>query len=500
VKNNDAEHLVVLINNERFFNGNRLLPSQMVWQCTFEGCPSLPKIRRRSQYKNKLLCNTCSNRLKSQNPELVAKRGKAISQSINNARDKWSKIAKKNMSNQLIRDKISKSLKKYIQENKEAIQIRRETAIKNNQKSNFGTSKFGKEIWSKRSEKERKTLFFRSTKSNKTINREKHINLVSNRYPGFKVIEFSSIANVYECPKGHTFVMRGDNFLKRGNCTVCAPKSAIELNSFTWIKEYLPNAQRNRRVLYLDESKNGNKALEIDIYDESKKIGIEVHGLYYHSEEKVGNVHQLKAELAEKEGITLIQLFEDEIIHKLPIVKSIIKYKAGLVTHKIGARKCKVSLIDDPIIFLNENHLQGHCRSFLRAGLFYKKELISVLTIRKPRKSAPNVVEIARFCNKLDIVVVGGFSKLLNFTKEILIKMGYETLITYSDRRYGNGFLYKNNGFEFVKFTDPDMFWVHKGERFPRQISWGKTVEQMNKEGYYKILGAGHSLWKMKLI
>ena len=154
---NDAEYLVEIKNGKRYYKGKNLLPSVMVWKCTTPDCKTPPKPQRRGQYQNKLFCNACSNRLKSQNPQIVEKRNKAISKAIASLGDKWSNVAKKNMSSEVIREKISKGVKTYIENNKEtSIAVRRETAIKNNKKNGFGTSEFGKRIWENLKPEERK--------------------------------------------------------------------------------------------------------------------------------------------------------------------------------------------------------------------------------------------------------------------------------------------------------------------------------------------------------
>jgi hypothetical protein len=295
--------------------------------------------------------------------------------------------------------------------------------------------------------------------------------------------------------------MRGNNFIKRGVCPECAPKSKIQQNLYNWVQSLVPSFLMNKRVLYLDKTQNGNKALEIDIYEPNLKIGVEVHGLYYHTQGKVGNLHQKKAILADQNGIQLLQFFEDEINTNELLVKSMIRSKLHLIENKINARDCDIEIISnqESEIFLEKNHLQGHCRSFLRIGLKHKDELIALITFRMPRKGASQVAEIARFCIKADTNVMGGFAKLLKRGESILKNLGFVSLITYSDRRYSNGNVYKLNGFTFKHFTKPDWFWFKDGIRYPRQISWGKTKRQMIDDKYEIILGAGHVLWTKHL-
>ena len=100
-------------------------------------------------------------------------------------------------------------------------------------------------------------------------------------------------------------------------------------------------------------------------------------------------------------------------IHSLPV-----KSKLGIIERKIFARKCIIKNIThlEKEFFLQENHIQGNCQSSTNLGLFFKDELVSVMTfgIRKITSSIPTT-ELLRFCNKIDTVVVGGASKLFNF-------------------------------------------------------------------------------------
>jgi hypothetical protein len=501
---NNAEELVEIIDGKRYYQGKPLMPSQMIWRCTSPGCQTAPKPQRRGQYRDKLLCNTCSNREKSKNPAILEKRGKSISKAIKSLGSKWSDTAFINQSSPQTREKISKSMKEYVAQNADvALPIRRETAIKNNAVSGFGTSEFSKEVWSESSLAERQNRI-EKVKTGLTISgKREHLELLHDRFPSIKLLEFGSPDNTYECEKKHVFFMRGNNLLKRGNCPTCTPKSQLQEYWHEWFKTLCPDALSNKRIFFLDDTKNGNKALEADSWSPEKNLAIEIHGLYCHTVDYVGNKHFIKAEIADKQGITLLQFFEDELNENPDIVKSIIKSKLGMREHSLYGRNCVAQVINkkDSEAFLGINHLQGGCRSFLRVGLYHEGELVSMMSFRKLRKKGGNIsiAEIARYSSKINTSVVGGFSKLLKFSVPLLKKSGFTKIHTYSDRRYSHGEVYKANGFSFVHKTAPDMWWYKRGQRYPRQISWGKSVKQMTQEGYEKILGAGHTLWTMDL-
>lgn len=503
--NNDAENLVQIVDKERFFNGTKLKKSQMLWKCSVENCSTEPKIRLRSTYSKILYCNSCSNKLKCQDPDFLKKRGQRISESIKNLGNKWSETSKKNQSNLETKNKISNSVKNYISKNKEiSTQVRSKTAIKNNLNTGFGTSEFSKKIWDSQTDEDKSKRSNKISLKNKLNGEKVHRQLAADRFPEFKIIDYTGVINKYKCPEDHEFEMLGNNFIKRGNCPECSPKSSLEIEMYNWLSNYIPDLEKSKRVLYLTDEKNGNKALEIDIYSPNKKFGIEIHGLYYHrhieSDSKRDiNYHKFKTELAEKHGITLLQFFEDEILYKNEIVKSVILSKLGLNQNVVYAKKTTLKQLTkkEEVDFLNNNHLQGSCKSYISFGLFYNEDLICMVSFRKMKGT--NKIEIARFCNKLNTSVVGGFSKLMKFAKKELKSQGFQEIITYSDRRYSNGSLYGSNGFLFRHFTVPDMFWVKGYERFARQISWGMKDQEMYDRKYFKIYGAGHAMWSLDL-
>ena len=133
-------------------------------------------------------------------------------------------------------------------------------------------------------------------------------------------------------------------------------------------------------------------------------------------------------------------------------MKSRINGLLGL-NNRIFARKCIIKEIsnNDAATFLNENHIQGSCVSKYRYGLYFNDELISIMTFGKSRFS--DEFELLRFCNKLNINVVGGASRLfnhfLNNHDEIV------EVISYADRCWSKGNLYEKLGFIKDGITKP---------------------------------------------
>ena len=115
-------------------------------------------------------------------------------------------------------------------------------------------------------------------------------------------------------------------------------------------------------------------------------------------------------------GIQLFHICEDDWIYKQNIIKSMILNKLGKSSNKIYARKTEVKeVIDNKLVreFLDNNHIQGFVGSKIKLGLFYKDELVSLMTFSKRTFMKNEDYELVRFCNKLNTNVIGGASKLL---------------------------------------------------------------------------------------
>jgi len=241
-------------------------------------------------------------------------------------------------------------------------------------------------------------------------------------------------------------------------CPQCYPYfySKFEEEVLTFCKQYYPNLIENDRSIL-----NGR---ELDIYIPEINIAIECNGLYWHSElnGKDKEYHLNKTIECKEKGVNLIQIFEDEWYNKQDIVKSILLAKFGKIKNKIYARKCIVKEINkkESDDFLFENHLQGEING-KTIGLYYNDELVSVLTYGKPRFNKKYDIEILRFCNKKNTVVIGGLSKL--------IKKLNGSIISYCDLRYSNGKGYESAGFTYLKTSDPNYWYIKNKKRYSRQ-------------------------------
>lgn len=241
---------------------------------------------------------------------------------------------------------------------------------------------------------------------------------------------------------------------------------------------------------YVQHDRSVLNGLELDIYVPSKKIAIEFNGLKLHSEwfgGKDRNYHISKTLECEKQGIQLIQIFEDEYrLHK-----NVVEAKIRHILHmngdlpKIYARKCIVTEItkEKAREFLECNHIQGFSRSSLYVGAFHNGILAGVMTFKK--EGIDGMWELTRFATRIDCNCIGFGGKLFSwFVKHHFPK----SVKSFADRRWSTTLhesLYDKLGFRFVSYTKPDY----------RHIDINKKTERKHKFGFRKqILSKKHNL------
>lgn len=253
------------------------------------------------------------------------------------------------------------------------------------------------------------------------------------------------------------------------------------------------------------ETERLKEGLEIDIYIASKKLGIEHHGLYWHSELfKNNKYHYNKYLWAKEKGINLIQIFEDEWANKNIQVTGYIQSKLG-IGDKIYARKCRLEKLSIHLAreFLNKYHIQGSVKAIAHFGLYFEQDLVAVMSLSRHHRSSNKAI-LSRLCFKKGIQVIGGSFKLFKALIEEAENLGYRSLKTWSDNRYSNGNIYKRLGFELDGELPPDYSYVKSGKRYskqslkktPEERVTGKTERELRLEqGYHRIWDCGKKRW-----
>lgn len=278
---------------------------------------------------------------------------------------------------------------------------------------------------------------------------------------------------------------------KRYNVTFCS----IECYGKKKQSSYEFNLINELKKIYNGEIIHGYKpkwlkGKEIDIFIPDKNIGIEVNGLYWHSENG-GRVdkfyHQEKSDLCLKCGVKLIHIFTDELEENFEVIFKRLQSIICENNNVIHARKCIVKDISslEAREFLNENHTQRYVNSSIRYGLFHEESLISVMTFGKLRKvlgskSSDDEYELLRYASKEKIV--GGFAKLF---KQFINEHNPQRITSYMDMRWNpdiNNNVYMKNGFSFVHVSDPN-FW-YTNNYLEREHRFGYRKSELIKQGF----------------
>lgn len=288
-------------------------------------------------------------------------------------------------------------------------------------------------------------------------------------------------------------------------CRICTPTSQVsskEIEVVNFIKNHYNGWIETSDRLILEGK-------ELDIVLPDLGLAIEFNGTYWHREDNLGSQYHLdKTQKVELFGYKLIHIFDWEWELKQDIVKSRLLSALGC-TNKIFARRTEVREIPFPRQFLEDNHMQGAGTiSKYNYGLFLDNTMVAVMTFGTPRFNSGYTYELIRYCSLNGTTVVGGPSKLLRaFTN---VHKG--SIISYSDRRWGQGDLYKILGFKHIHNSQPNYAYF-KGQhrmsryqctkqalklKYPEIWDSAKSETQIMQEaGWHKVYDSGSGVWAL---
>jgi hypothetical protein len=216
----------------------------------------------------------------------------------------------------------------------------------------------------------------------------------------------------------------------------------------------------------INQDRNIIKPKELDIVLPDFKIAIEFCGLYWHSDihpRITKHYHLNKLQQCLIAGYKLITIFEDEWIYKQDIVKSRLLHLLGKSSEITYARKCDMVIIsrDQKREFFDSTHIQGNGRGSITYGLSYNNTIVAVMTFMDLNNGN---YELNRYSTIGSIV--GGFSRLL---KHFQRNHSWITISSFADRRWSEGDIYKNHGFELVNISLPSYDYIIKDTRIHRR-------------------------------
>lgn len=311
------------------------------------------------------------------------------------------------------------------------------------------------------------------------------------KYQKYGIFDMKDGMYLGKCLKGHSFEITNALLYNRvsNNKTVCTHCNPISANFSDIEKDFVDFIKNIYSKEIILNSRQIIPPYELDIYLPDEKIAFEFNGLYWHSEiYKDDNYHFNKTEETLKKNIHLIHVYEDDWLYKKEIVKSRILNILQIIPEKIYARKTLIKKISDNKTvkdFLRKNHIQGYVSSGINIGLYFNGELVSLMTFGSKRKlmgskNREGEYELLRFCNKLNMVVIGGANKLFKY---FIDNYNPKMVLTYADRSWSKGTVYEKMGFTFVDKTRPNYYYIVDGIRKHR---YGYRKNILVKEGYDK--------------
>jgi len=308
---------------------------------------------------------------------------------------------------------------------------------------------------------------------------EKSIKIHGNKYDYSKV-EYGKnnhIKVTIICPTHGEFEQMPYSHLSGQGCPKCVHQiSKPEMEIYNYIKSIYdgPIIQSDRSII---------PPKELDIYLPELKIAFEINGEYWHnSEQKPKNYHVDKTDECKKLGIQLYHIWTRT---DFDIWKSKISILLGKVETRIYARKCNVFPITGSIYksFCNDNHLQGGgTTAKVKYGLYHENKLVSVMGFSKPRFNKNIEWELMRFCTLKNIIVVGGFSKLL---KRFKSDYNPNSIISYANRDFSHGGIY-GKYMKYEESTQPNYKWIKDEIEIPRYKAQKHKLQKLLGDKFIK--------------
>lgn len=269
-------------------------------------------------------------------------------------------------------------------------------------------------------------------------------------------------------------------------------------------------------IEYLTNQRTVLTPKEVDIYIPSANLAIEINGCYWHSPTTqtriTKNYHKEKTQLALDANVKLMHIWDHQMYNPVlfDIIKSKIKYKCGLISDRLYARKCVISCNVDTHIqkqFQISTHIQGYRANNITYGLYESGKLVALIGLHKIHDG---VYDLSRYSSIGN--VVGGFQKLL---KAFLRDFPNCTHIeTYANMMFTTSIVdnvYTTSGFEFIEWTDPNYFYAKGNTRVSRHkcmkhrlSSWLPSFDQTLSEyenmvmnGWYRVYDCGHAKYML---
>lgn len=293
---------------------------------------------------------------------------------------------------------------------------------------------------------------------------------------------------------GVDYIMQNKEFAKKVSNTIlekydvpyyCLTKDCIDKNkkSISKINKEIGQRLTDNKHNIEYEYNIEDKLYDIAIHE--MKTLIEINPTYTHNviHNHYGRVvdkkyHIDKTKLAERYGYRCIHIFDWDNVDKILLLLKPKKI--------IYARKCIIRGIDvnTTNIFENLYHLQGKCNGQkVCLGLYYKGELIEIMTFGKPRYNKKYEWELLRLCTNSSFKVVGGASKLF---KHFIKEYDPKSMISYCDLSKFNGSVYEKIGMKLDDTTEPNKIWSKEDKKITNNLLLSRGYDQLFNASFGK--------------
>lgn len=262
----------------------------------------------------------------------------------------------------------------------------------------------------------------------------------------------------WKCKLGHSWnAVIADRSRGKSNCPTCSSQRYTSV-----AEKQIKKILASKGLTVIESDRKTLKGREIDLLVPDLFIGIEFNGVYWHTEDngKDSLYHYKKYKDAKDNGITLIQIWEDDWNSKQDVVVELLLNKIGKSNRsRVFARNTVIKEIDSESAkaFLEKFHIQGWSRSTHYIAAINNGEIVAVCSFKKAKNKS---YEITRFATSVQLL--GGFSKIIKHFEK---NYDYSSIYTFSDNSISKGELYANNGFVFDKEIVPDYSYLVKGKR-----------------------------------
>lgn len=424
---------------------------------------------------------------------------------------------------------INKKHLKYVDSKREHI----------NKISNESHRKCREQRRKERIEKEQERLFknanMRPIVNTEDVERWKELHIIRETRSIFRCLDCGRQFVLTKNDGGITHILNDRVKHGKGNpCPFCGD-SPINMHRFNTVESEL--AERYPNFTMRNIRPDWMEGKELDLYDPDRKIAIEFNGIIWHStkHKKDTNIHKHKADLCEKAGVQLIQIWETEWVQNRECVID----KLDAIMHrdmtKVPARKLTTRIMESAeersmvARFLDENHIQGHAGCKWAVALMDGNEIAAVCTFKYGTGYAnagsgtktEYYWELNRFATRLHTAVQGGLSKCIAAFRKA--HPDVKSIVSFADRRWtcptrsaysSSGFVEEgrvapNYMYTNLKANSPLMNkqYMRKSSIAERDAKGGpekdvyspdKTEFQMSEElGWYRLYDAGKIRYRM---